>query len=42
MHAVGKKTVNHRLLGGGRMILDTNDHLAQQIRCEESFEPAVR
>ncbi|HEY1209752.1 MAG TPA: FkbM family methyltransferase [Terracidiphilus sp.] len=42
MNAVGIKSVNHRLIGGGRMILDTNDHLAQQIRCEESFEPEVR
>ena len=24
------------------MILDTNDHLAQRIRCEEGFEPEVR
>ena len=42
MHGVGKKSVNHRLIGGGRMVLDTNDHLAQRIRCEEAFEPEVR
>ena len=42
LHAAGKKTVNHDLIGGGRMILDTNDHLAQRIRCEEGFEPEVR
>lgn len=42
LHAAGIKTVNQQLIGGGRMILDTNDHLAQQMRCEESFEPEVR
>ncbi len=42
LHAAGKKTVNHDLMGGGRMILDTNDHLAQRIRFEEGFEPEVR
>jgi FkbM family methyltransferase len=42
LHAAGKKTVNHDLIGGGRMILDTNDHLAYRIRCEEAFEPEVR
>jgi FkbM family methyltransferase len=42
MYAFGKKTVHQRLIGGGRMILDTNDNLAQQIRCEETFEPEVR
>jgi FkbM family methyltransferase len=42
LHAAGKKTVNHDLIGGGRMILDTNDHLAQRLRCEEGFEPEVR
>jgi FkbM family methyltransferase len=42
MYAFGKKTVHQRLIGGGRMILDTNDTLAQQIRCEETFEPEVR
>jgi FkbM family methyltransferase len=42
MHAVGKRTVSHDLIGGGRMILDTNDHLAWRIRCEEGFEPEVR
>jgi FkbM family methyltransferase len=42
MHVAGKKTVNQKLIGGGRMILDTNDHLAQRIRCEEAFEPDVR
>lgn len=29
-------------MGGGKMIFDTNDHLAQRIRCEEGFEPEVR
>jgi FkbM family methyltransferase len=38
----GKETVNHDLIGGGRMILDTNDRLARRIRCEEAFEPEVR
>jgi|GEM_PF-6339995 predicted methyltransferase len=42
MYAVGKCTVNHCLIGGGRMILDTNNHLAQQIRCEKAFETKVR
>jgi FkbM family methyltransferase len=42
LHGVGKRTVNHDLIGGGRMILDTNDHLAWRIRCEEAFEPEVR
>jgi FkbM family methyltransferase len=42
LHAFGKKTVNQSLIGGGRMILETNDHLSQQLRCEESFEPEVR
>jgi FkbM family methyltransferase len=42
LHAIGKKTVHQRLLSGGTMILETHDHLAQQMRCEESFEPAVR
>jgi len=42
MHAVGIKTVNHQLVSGGKMILDTNDCVAQRIRCEEAFEPAVR
>jgi FkbM family methyltransferase len=42
MHAVGKKTLDHNLIGGGKMIFDTNDHLAQRIRCEEGFEPEVR
>jgi len=42
MHAAGIKTVRHDLVGGGRMILDTNNEVAQRIRCEESFEPAVR
>jgi FkbM family methyltransferase len=42
MHAAGIKTVNHSLLGGGKMILDTNDFVAQRIRCEEAFEPGVR
>jgi FkbM family methyltransferase len=40
--AAGIKTVNHHLAGGGRMILDTNDRLARQMRCEAAFEPAVR
>jgi FkbM family methyltransferase len=42
MHAAGMKTVNHSLLGGGRMVLKTNDFVAQRIRCEAAFEPAVR
>lgn len=42
LNAIGKKTVQQRLLCGARMQLETNDHLAQQMRCEESFEPAVR
>jgi len=42
MHAVGIKTINHRLACGGKMILDTNNGLAQRIRCEEAYEPAVR
>jgi FkbM family methyltransferase len=42
MHAAGIKTINHSLLGGGKMILDTDDFVAQRIRCEEAFEPAVR
>jgi FkbM family methyltransferase len=42
LNVIGKKTVHQRLLCGGRMLLETNDHLAQQMRCEESFEPAVR
>jgi FkbM family methyltransferase len=40
--AAGIKTINHNLAGGGQMILDTNDRLARQIRCEDAFEPAVR
>src|ERR1700734_927620 len=42
MHAAGMKTVNHSLLGGGKMVLETNDFVAQRIRCEAAFEPAVR
>jgi len=37
-----KRTLDHSLIGGAKMILDTNDHLAQRIRCEEAFEPEVR
>jgi len=42
MHAVGIKTVKQNLIGGGSMILDTNDRLAWRLRCEEAFEPEVR
>jgi FkbM family methyltransferase len=42
LYAAGIRTVSHDLAGGGKMILDTNNELAQRIRCEESFEPAVR
>jgi FkbM family methyltransferase len=42
MHAAGKRTVHHSLLGGGKMILETKDFVAQRIRCEQAFEPAVR
>ena len=42
MHAAGIRTVRQNLIGGGMMILDTNDHLARRLRCEEAFEPEVR
>ena len=42
MHAAGVKTVHHSLLCGGQMLLETNDFVAQRIRCEQAFEPAVR
>jgi FkbM family methyltransferase len=42
MHAAGIRTVRQNLIGGGRMILDTDDHLARRIRCEVAFEPEVR
>lgn len=42
MHAIGIKTIRHDLASGARMILHTNDWVAQRIRCEEAFEPAVR
>ena len=40
--ALGVSTIEHRLKCGRSMILDTRDHLANRIRLEETFEPAVR
>jgi FkbM family methyltransferase len=42
LHAMGIRTVQHRLACGQSMLLDTNDVLGQRIRSEDSFEPAVR
>jgi len=42
MHAVGIQSIHHHLACGGKMLLDTNDQIAQRIRCEDAFEPQVR